>query len=260
VIRVALPLLALLGLLLPGAAGAQPARPVPPPVAPPSLAAELSQSRIEVTTAFTGAEILVFGATERLIGEEGDEVLVQAIGPIQPLVVRQKTQLAGLIWVNGASARFNRVPGYWAVAGTRPLVDLLPLPDRQAHRIGLGQIPLVQLGNQGADFRGALAELKQGAGHWVSEAQPIGVSGGRLFHARLPLPATTPTGEYLVQVFLIRDRRILARQELTLVVERSGFTAWIAQVAEDAAVLYGIACILLAALAGWLGSVVFRRG
>ena len=57
--------------LLASPAGAQ-------PVAPPSLTAELSVSRIEVTTAFTGGEILVFGATERLIGQQGDEIVVLA--------------------------------------------------------------------------------------------------------------------------------------------------------------------------------------
>ena len=58
--------LALLLLGLPGLASAQ-----LPPVAPPSLAAELSTRRIEVTTAFAGGEILVFGATERLIHPGG---------------------------------------------------------------------------------------------------------------------------------------------------------------------------------------------
>jgi uncharacterized protein (TIGR02186 family) len=229
-------------------------------VTPPSLTAELSQRRIAVTTAFTGAEILVFGATERLIHEEGDQIVVQATGPMVPMVVRQKVELAGLIWVNGPSARFNRVPGYWAVAGTRPLVEMLGLPERRELRLGIGQMQLVQLGNQGPQFRGALADLKQQAGLWVAETRPVEVSGGRLFHARLPLPATVPTGDYLVQVFLVRDGRVVARQELTLLVERSGFTAWIATVAEHASIFYAIACILLAALAGWLGSVVFRRG
>jgi hypothetical protein len=39
-----------------------------------------------------------------------------------------------------------------------------------------------------------------------------------------------------------------------------GATARIADVSRNQPLLYGLACIALAALAGWLGSVIFRRG
>lgn len=232
-------------------AGAQPA--------PPSLAAELSLRRVEVTTAFTGGEILVFGATERLIHQQGDEVVVLATGPLTSLVVRQKIERLGF-WINGPAARFNRVPSYWALAATRPVAEMLAAEDRAELRLGLDMLPLVQLGARGPQFRAALAGGKQNSGLWVDQARPIEVSGGRLFHARLPLPATVMTGEYRVQVMLVRGGRVVARQELPLEVERTGTAATIASVAREQPVLYGIACILLAAFAGWLGSVLFRRG
>ena len=228
-------------------------------VAPPSLAAELSTRRIEVTTAFTGGEILVFGATERLIHDGGDEVVVLATGPTTSFVVREKVERLGF-WINGPSARFNRVPSYWALAGTRPVADMLESTERAELRLGLDLLPLVQLGARRPEFRTALADGKQEAGLWVDQVQPVEVSGGRLFHARLPLPATVATGDYRVQVLLVRDRRVVARQELSLAVVRTGTAASIADIARGAPVLYGLACITLAALAGWLGSVLFRRG
>ncbi|MDO9503578.1 TIGR02186 family protein [Falsiroseomonas sp.] len=228
-------------------------------LAPPSLAAELSVNRVEVTTAFSGSEILVFGATERLIGPEGDEVVVLVIGPETSAIVRQKVSVMGF-WVNGAAARFNRVPSYWALASTRPVPAMLDRVERAELRLGLDQLPLVQLGAQGPTFRLALADLQQDAGLWVDRDRPIQVSGGRLFHARLPLPATVAHGIYQVQVMLVRDRRVVARQELRLDVVRTGTAAWIADIAREQPVLYGIACIILAGLAGWIGSVVFRRG
>lgn len=236
--------------LLAGAAKAQPA--------PPSLAAELSANRIEVTTAFTGAEILVFGATERLIGPGADQVLVLATGPDQALVVRQKVQVLGL-WMNGPSARFNRAPAYWALAGTSPVAEMVTQEERAELRLGLDRLPLVQLGARGAEYREALLGLKQAQGLWMDEPAPVQVSGGRLFHARLPVPSSVATGAYRVEVLLVRQGRVVARQELRLDVVRTGSAAWIAEVANQQPVLYGLACILLAAFAGWLGSVVFRR-
>jgi len=230
-----------------------------PVVAPPSLAAELSTRRIEVTTAFTGGEILVFGATERLIGENGDEIVVLATGPMSSLVVRQKVQVLGF-WINGPSARFNRIPSYWALAATRPAERMLPEGERMDLRLGLDLIQLPQLGARGPQFREALRELKQRDGLWVDQVAAIAVSGGRLFHARLPLPATVSPGQYRIQVLLVREGRTVARQELGLEVQRVGSAAWITGVAQNLPVLYGVACVLLAAFAGWLGSVLFRRG
>ncbi len=230
-----------------------------PVVAPPSLAAELSTRRIEVTTAFTGGEILVFGATERLIHPGGDEVIVLATGPATSLVVRQKVEVVGL-WINGASARFNNIPSYWALAATRPVTEMIGQGERAELRLGLDLVSLPQLGARGPQFRQALRELKQNDGLWVDQARPVEVSGGRLFHARLPVPSTVLTGEYRVQILLVREGRMVARQELTLEIERTGTAAQIADVARDLPVLYGFACILLAAFAGWIGSVLFRRG
>jgi uncharacterized protein (TIGR02186 family) len=268
--RLGLRLGLLLGLLLgapalPPAARAQlpPPPPAPPPpladfVAMPPLVAELSQQRVGITTGFTGADLLVFGSTERLIGEGDDEVLVVAYGPPEPMVVRRKVKLLGF-WMNGPSATFREVPGFYAIAGTRPAWQMLPEEARQAGRLGLDALPLQARGAQGPAYRAALLELKQGAGLWVEDTAPVEVSGGRLFHARLHMPATVTPGEYRVEVLLVRDRRVVARQELTFEVARLGAAAEIATVAEDAPMLYGLACIVLAALAGWLGSVLFRR-
>jgi uncharacterized protein (TIGR02186 family) len=225
----------------------------------PPLVAELSQARLEITTAFAGASIIVFGATEELIGPRGDEVLVQAVGPALPIVVRRKERVLG-IWVNGASARFAAIPGYYALAGTRAVVEMLAPEERREARLGLDMLPLRTSEPDIARFRAALVGLKQGAGLWFEQREPVQVSGGRLFHARLPLPATVAPGDYQVSVLLVRRGRIVARQELSLIVARTGTAAQLADVSRTAPVLYGLACVLLAAFAGWVGSVLFRRG
>ncbi|KAA2213780.1 TIGR02186 family protein [Teichococcus oryzae] len=259
-----------LGLLLPlagGAAHAQAPLPPPPPPAPgnpaaarPPLVAELSHQRVDITTGFSGTELLVFGATERLLGGEGgDDVLVVVQSGAEPMIVRRKIRVLGL-WFNGPSARFRQVPGFYLMAGTRPLRDMLPPEEREAKRLGLEHLPLQSLGIQDPDYRQALMKLKQDARLWHEEEEAVQISGARLFRARLPLPATTDTGDYQVQVMLVRAGRVVARQELGFRVERVGAAARIADVAAAQPVLYGFACILLAAFAGWFGSVLFRRG
>jgi uncharacterized protein (TIGR02186 family) len=256
---------------LPGLApGVLPA-PQPLPPAPeatgiirPALVAELSQSTVEITTGFTGTELLVFGATDRLLGPQPggaaqDDVVVIAHNAAQPMIVRRKVNVLGF-WINGPSARFRRVPGYYAVTATRPLRELLPPDELDSKRIGLAHLPLESTGVQDPAYRQALEQLKRDAQLWQEPEMPLHIAGSRLFRARLHLPATVQTGDYVVEVLLVRDGRVRARQALDFKVDRVGMAARIADVAADAPLVYGVLCVLLAAFAGWLGSVLFRRG
>jgi uncharacterized protein (TIGR02186 family) len=126
-------------------------------------------------------------------------------------------------------------------------------------RIGLAHLPLESTGVQDPAYRAALLKLKQDAHLWSESQAPLQIAGSRLFSARLPLPATVQTGDYRVEVMLVRDGRVLARQELGFRVERVGTAASISDVAKQQPLVYGVICILLAAFAGWMGSVLFRR-
>lgn len=242
----------LLALLLPPS-GRAAAQEVP-------LVAALSQNAVEVTTGFTGALLTIFGSTEEPIGPGGDEVLVIVRGPTRPIVVRRKVQVAGLLWVNGPSARFGRVPGYYALTGTRPAWQILPEAERQRNGIGLDALPLESRGARGPAFRAALLEIEVERGLWSEDVAPVEIRGSRLFHTRIELPAAVPTGDYAVEVLLVRSRRIVAREELGFRVDRVGAADQIATVAELQPVIYGLTCIALAGFAGWIGSVLFRRG
>jgi uncharacterized protein (TIGR02186 family) len=223
------------------------------------LVVRLSENRVELSTTFTGETLLVFGSTAQPIGPGGAEIIVLARGPDLPFTVRQRVRVLGM-WFNGAAARFGAVPAFYAVAGTLPAWRLLPEALRRQYTLGLDMLPLGSTGARGADFRAALTEIKQEQGLWQEDIAPVGISGGRLFHLELPLPATIPTGDYTVEVLLVESRRVAAREVLAFRVERVGTAATIADVSRSQPLLYGVMCVLLAVLAGWLGSVLFRRG
>jgi uncharacterized protein (TIGR02186 family) len=176
------------------------------------------------------------------------------------VVVRRKVRVLGVVWVNGPSARFAGVPGFYAIAGTRPAWQLLPERERQENGLGLDALPLVSTGARSPQFRAALLELEKDSGLWLEQAATVEIGANRLFHVRVPLPAAVPTGEYRVEVLLVRSRRIHARRELDFRVDRVGVADRIATVAEAQPLVYGVACVLLAAFAGWFGSILFRRG
>jgi uncharacterized protein (TIGR02186 family) len=221
-----------------------------------ALVAELSQREIAVTTGFTGAELLVFGAKETA----PSDLIVVVRGPALPFVVRQKTRIAG-IWVNGASEIFNTAPTFYAVASTRPLAEILPESERERLRLGLDALPLRPEGPRDEPaFRDALIALKTGAGLYRQDEDGVTLVGERLFHARIFLPPTVIPGPYRVDVLAVQDQRIVAARDIALVVRRVGTSAEIWRFAHEQPWLYGFGAVLVAALAGWTGSVLFRRG
>jgi uncharacterized protein (TIGR02186 family) len=220
-----------------------------------ALVAELSQREIEVTTGFTGAELLVFGAKETAPAD----LVVAVRGPALPFVVRQKTRIAG-IWVNGASEIFNTAPTFYAVASTRPLAEILPESERQRLRLGLDALPLRPEGRSDeARFREALVAIKVDAGLYLQEDGGVTLVGDRLFHTRVFLPPTVIPGPYRVDVLAVHEGRIIAARDVSLAVRRVGTSAEIWRFAHDHSWFYGFGAVLVAALAGWAGSVLFRR-
>lgn len=233
--------------LLVGLAWASPTR---------ALVAEISQREIAVTTGFTGAELLVFGAKDTIPAD----VIVTVRGPVTPVVVRQRTRVAG-VWLTGATATFETAPGFYALASTRPLADLLPETERMRLRLGLDALPLrAEPTRASPEFREALIGLKSASGLYRQDEGAVAVTGERLFLARIFLPPTVVPGPYRVEVLGVQDRRIIAARDIGLTVRRVGTSADIWRFAHDQPWLYGFAAVFTAALVGWAGSVLFRRG
>ena len=88
----------------------------------------------------------------------------------------------------------------------------------------------------------------------------IAFLGDRLFRATIEFPANVPTGIYLFEVFLVRDRAVVSGQTTPLVVSQIGFDANVGDFAQRQALAYGLLAVALtAATAGWLASLPFRN-
>ena len=75
----------------------------------------------------------------------------------------------------------------------------------------------------------------------------------------MEFPANVPTGTYKVEVYLLRDGRVVSAQTTPLIVGKIGLEADIFDFAHNYAALYGVIAILVALVAGWLAHVAFRR-
>ncbi len=226
-----------------------------PPARAQALVADLTNHLIAITTGFTGTEVVLFGAIEG----EGD-VIVVVRGPEQPIEVRRKERTLG-IWLNRSDMTFADVPGFYTIASTRPIEQLARPEVLTRYRIGVGHLALeaVDPTDQVDQFRQALIRNKQREGLFPTTVGTVTFVGSRLFRTTVAFPANVPTGSYQVSVFLMRNGQVQGAQTTPLLVSQLGLSADIVDFAYRRAILYGLISVLVAAVAGWLGSVAFRR-
>jgi uncharacterized protein (TIGR02186 family) len=241
----ALLLLCGLTMLLPSVARAQDA-----------VVADLSRHLVAITTGFSGADVLLFGAVEG----EGD-VIVAVRGPSRDEVVRRKDREL-FIWMNRGRGTLRSVPAFYWVASTRPLQEIATVPVLARYKLGLQQLDLnVQTrgGESAEPYREAFLRLKQRSLLYVERSDDITFLGGKLFRTDLHFPSNVPTGTYFVETFLFRDGQVVSAQTTPLVVSKVGVGADISDFARKHSLYYGILAVLTAAAAGWISSVAFRR-
>jgi uncharacterized protein (TIGR02186 family) len=221
-----------------------------------SILADLSTHTVTIDARFAGEAVLVFGAIECI----GD-IIVTLRGPRRSITVREKEEVAG-VWVHGGSVRFADAPILYAVASTAPVERVLPEGVRKARGIGLDalELPVERPGRpEVARFRAAFIATQQEAGLYTGEPLPIAITGQKLFRASIWLPATVPPGQYIADVYLVRDGGVIGAHSMGLSVYRGGFEARLFDFAHEQPALYGAAAIVVAAFMGWVVGTLFRR-
>ena len=220
------------------------------------LIADASNYRVNITTGFTGTDVVYFGAKSG----PGDIVVVVR-GPNFNYSVRRKQRVAG-IWINTDKVSFGDVPSFYAVASSSPLDELLPRNLRMQQGIGLDTFSLPTLGKERETdidaFRAALLRIKQQAGLYESEVGKVKILSDWLFSTKVHFPANVPTGAYTVAVMLVRDHDVVSAQTVQLVVSKSGADATVFEMAHIQSAAYGLVAIVGALLAGWAAHLVFR--
>ncbi len=222
------------------------------------LIADLSKHLVAITTGFSGVDVLLFGAIE----QDGGDIVVVVRGPSQESVVQRKARSFGL-WVRDGYAVFSDAPAFYRIAATRPLADIAPDALWQGHRIGLQHLILpIRMKDRQVlpdDYVDALFRLAERRNLFQMKPGRVELMGGRLFRTAIRFPANVPVGVYSVEVYLVKDGQIVSAQTTPLSISKIGIGAEIYDFAHQNAALYGIICILLSVVIGWLAALLLKK-
>jgi len=229
-----------------------------PPQRATALVADVSIHHVAITTGFSGAEVLVFGALER----PGDIVVVVR-GPAGPRLLHRKSSVGG-VWVNTASITFPQVPSFYALASSRPLDRMVSPSELKRLSLGIDQLRPPTLGrtseNLLSDWQQGLVKAMVRQGLYQRAPGRVTLLANTLFRTSISLPPNTPIGNYALDVYVFRDGFAEEAQSLPLVVSKVGIESELYSFAHDYSALYGICAIVVALLAGWMSHLLFRRG
>lgn len=247
------------------------------------LSVNMTAHEIAITSNFTGATITLFGAIQKIAEpapvphpftlvpirpKQGpvEDIVVVIKGPDEDITVRRKERVAG-VWVNNKSATFQNVPGFYFVASTQPLDDIVDDAVRSRNEIGAQHLSIrlapehvgTMTEGEAANFREALIRRKTNSGLYGMDQTGVVLQDRTLFSMRLKIPANVPVGEYVAQILLLRDGKVVGSQPLKPRVEKSGIERWIYTIAHSIPFVYGLVAVALAALAGWTAALIFRQ-
>mgnify|MGYP001193413488 FL=1 len=96
-----------------------------------TLVVDLSTKEVKVSSSFIGTNVMVFGTNN-----QHDNIIVVIMGPQETTTVRKKQRVSG-IWINRKKMKFKEVPGFYAIASTRPLNEIAEQSLLKRHNIGI---------------------------------------------------------------------------------------------------------------------------
>jgi len=222
------------------------------------MTVDLSSSIVQITTGFSGAELLLFGVAP----EDGDVVIVIR-GPQEQLIVRKKERLFG-IWVNQDQFTFKDIPSFYAMASNRPLDQFLPGSIAAIQQIGIPNLDLAAVNPDEIEkvqghYRHALIRNKQRQNLYKWKPEPLIFLGSGLFRTTLRFPSNVSVGTYGIDVHLIRKGELISSETTLMHVRKFGIEAGIYDFAHRYSLAYGIFAIIIASFAGWAANAAFRK-
>ena len=229
----------------------------------PILVPEISQHEVQLQQGFKGAELLLFGA---ILNPEGTragrdyDIVVVLKGPVQSITLREKQKLAG-IWINADSTAFRSAPGFFAVASSRPINQIVNGQTAAIYELGLPWLQLSPIGEIDPKtqrrFAAGLVDLMSRHGLYNQDSNAVSVSEQVLYQARIALPSNVQTGTYTAETFAISHGRVVTSATSTVEVKKVGFERAIADFAANAGFSYGLFTVCISILMGWMAGRLF---
>ena len=224
-----------------------------------NLVTDLSESTVEISSTFSGADILLFGAYD---GQKNDDIIVVVSGQNGNIKVDRKEKKFG-IWMITESIKFTNIPKYYYIASNRKIKDITNTTEIKKRKLDFNSFELkndkIDYNNLDKKWYEALKRNMKKKQFWKIEENSIKLNKNTLFRKTLSLPSNVSTGMYNVKILHYRKGNLISQEESKIKIDRTGISANIYNFAQNFSAIYGIIAVIIALFFGWLTNFIFRR-
>jgi uncharacterized protein (TIGR02186 family) len=229
-----------------------------------TLATESTKSVIEVGLRYNGDRIDFSGT----LAETGADALIAKLtSPAETVKINVKGRV-GPFWMNTRQYEVEKVPSMYQIQASAPLSEITTPELAEELKLGFDTIKdqmkyhIVKGTDEGNDeetiFQG-LMKIKVEAGLYaIDDTGRIEIKDGKKFDYYFDFPPDAKPGQYNVEYFLIKDKKLVGKASDSIQIKKVGIVAFIAREAEENPVIYGICAVLIALGAGLAVGFVFK--
>tara|TARA_X000000950_G_scaffold41854_1_gene45933 strand:- start:63 stop:815 length:753 start_codon:yes stop_codon:yes gene_type:complete len=224
-----------------------------------NLVTDLSESTIEISSTFSGADILLFGAYD---GQKNDDIIVLVSGQKGTVKIDKKEKKFG-IWMITESIKFSNVPKYYYIASNRKIKEITNKTEIKKRKLDFNNFELknnkIYYNNVDKNWYEALKRNMKKKQFWKIEENSIKLNKNTLFRKTLSIPSNVSTGKYNVKILHYRKGNLISQEESKIKINKTGISANIYNIAQNFSAIYGIIAVIIALFVGWFTNFIFRR-
>jgi len=219
---------------------------------------------IDIGTFYNGTDINISGKIP-----DDCEIVGVFTGDRNILHLKEKGKALGLLWMNLNTLTFNNVPSVFLVSSQKRIEDMTVqnedenLNVKNAGFAGLSKLITVE--SEESDPRISVEklfnlkkreELYQEQTGNISYTAPI--QGYKSFSMKIYIPSRLSPGDYMVNVYSVRNGQIIGHAEKSVEAGLTGIPAFLATLAFDHSLMYGIFATIIAIAGGLVIGYVFQ--
>jgi len=219
---------------------------------------DLSENNIKIETDFNGKEIIIFG----ILNDE-QETLITIKGPEKNAVIQKKERILGF-WFNTKQITYNQIPSIFFIASSVNITDILPTSTIIKEELSFDYLLENKISQRNFISNASLHSWKNNfvrikRDKNLFKEYKVEKIENKLFQTRVFFPSKSIPGDYIVNVYQIKNNIILNKKEKIITLAKSGVGSQIYDFAHNNSVAYGLFVIIFAILSGFLAATLFRR-
>ncbi|MEW6109271.1 MAG: TIGR02186 family protein [Nitrospirota bacterium] len=228
------------------------------------LTAKANHDHIKIDFFYHGSTVSISG-----ISDPGTDLIIKIASPEGHQELRQKGKVAGFLWMNTGTLKFENVPNLYFVHSTWKVEDILSKEEMDKYLIGYPSLEKhmemnpVSNEDEKTKWFNEFVNFKERTKLYANSSGGIRLTrkdGKQNYYILTDWPYQAPPGNYTVTVYEVKNKKVVDTAQANVLVEQAGVVKSLAGMAKNKGALYGIISIFAALGAGFGVGMIFRKG